>query len=374
MMKSRTHEEEQMLLVASRDLSPLRLEEHLWSPTEYARATQASGQRVAIVGAGPAGVCAASVLAQLGYAVTLFESLPVVGGMLAVGIPAFRRPIGLLEQMRELVKQPGIAVRMQTCLGRDLSFSRLQEEFAAILLAVGLQRSAPSGISGETLLQGVIPALDFLRQYHLHQVRVAGEVAVIGGGIATVDVARLALRAGARHVRVFLPGAISDLPASVAECEAAVQEGVVFHPGEMPRSIIGTEDVNVHGVRCQRTCREQVAVGQEPGFSCILGTDQWYWVDVVLVAVGERADLSFLPEGTEQRFWLPAAGKDEEGSGAMRWPAVFLAGDVAGEPRTVRHALSSGYQVAHAMHQYLCQHVPVRPEAAQRVSTLSATR
>jgi formate dehydrogenase beta subunit len=328
---------------------------------------RASGQRVAIVGAGPAGLCAAHILAQLGYAVTMFEALPVLGGMLAVGIPAFRQPAGLLEQMRALVDRPGIEVRLHTSIGRDLPFQQLQEEFDAILLAVGLQRSVPLGIPGETMLDGVIPALQFLRQYHLEQVQVRGDVAVIGGGIATIDVARLAQRAGAHSVRVFVPGDLSDLPARAAEIEAARQEGVVFYPAEIPRSIIGTEDVNVHGMRCQRTLMEEPA-GPEKGrvFTSIMGTDRWYTVDVVFVAVGECADLSFLPESNGQILFQSKQDSSREPTCLTNLPTVFVAGDMAGGPRTLLHALTDGNVAAHTIHRQLGKLASASPSISRQ--------
>ncbi len=347
------------MVLASRDLSQFRIAEHLLVPSENARGARASGQRIAIVGAGPAGLCAAHILAQLGYAVTVFETLPVVGGMLAAGIPAFRQPAGLLEQMRALVDQPGIDLRLRTAIGRDLTFQQLQETFDAILLAVGLQRSVPLNIPGEAMLDGVIPALQFLRQYHLHQVQVRGDVAVIGAGIATIDVARLAQRAGAHSVRVFLPGDLSALPARAAEIEAARAEGVVFHPAEMPRSIVGTEDVNVHGVHCQGTLMEAPEAEKDRVFTSLLGTDRWYTVDVVFVAVGEEADLSFLPGNDGQFIFQSEWNGRREPSCLTKLPTVFVAGDVAGGPRTLQHALTSGNVAAHTIHQQLGQQASI---------------
>jgi len=366
MTTSSVREKEEDTLVASRDLSRFRIAEHLLVPSESARTVRASGQRIAIVGAGPAGLCAAHILAQLGYAVTMFEALPVLGGMVAVGIPAFRRPAGLLEQMRALVDRPGIEVRLHTSIGRDLPFQQLQEEFDAILLAVGLQQSVPLGIPGETMLDGVIPALQFLRQYHLEQVQVRGDVAIIGGGIATIDVARLAQRAGAHSVRVFVPADLRDLPARAAEIEAAKQEGVMFHPAEMPRSIIGTEDVNVHGVRCQRTLLEPAGPERSQGFTSILGTDRWYTVDVVFVAVGERADLAFLPGVDNQVIFGGGWDGGREPSCLTNLPTVFMAGDVAGGPRTLLHAFTDGNLAAHTIHRQLGKLASASPNVSRQ--------
>ncbi|HEU5382437.1 MAG TPA: FAD-dependent oxidoreductase [Ktedonobacteraceae bacterium] len=132
-----------------RDLSHFRLEERLLLPYESDLAIHASGQRVAVIGAGPAGIIASHMLAQLGYTVTVFEALPMVGGMLAVGIPAYRCPAELVEQMVALINRQEIDVHLHTVVGQDLSFQQLQNQFDAILLAVGLQQSVPLGISGK---------------------------------------------------------------------------------------------------------------------------------------------------------------------------------------------------------------------------------
>lgn len=360
MNRTCARDERDVLQIASHDLRHFRGEECLFIPYESDRAIRAEGRRVAIIGAGPAGLFAANILAQLGSRVTIFEALPVIGGMLSVGIPANRRPEALLKQMVEIVRRPGIEMHLQTTVGRDLSFRELQEHFDAILLAVGAQQSIPLDIPGETMLQGVIPALQFLQQYHLcPHLQVQGDVAVVGGGIATIDVARLAVHAGAHSVQVFLPGTLADLPVQAEECEAARSEGVLFHPEEMPCSILGTEDVNVHGLRCQKTRWESAPAVAKRSFTYLLGTNRWYAVDIVLVALGERPDLSFAPE-IEEQF---VSGSSDNGSGEKpRWtilPGIFAAGDVTSVSpahRTLLHALTEGYEVAHTIHHYLCTH------------------
>lgn len=344
--------------IACRDLSHFRIEERLLVPYESDRTVHTEGKRVAIIGAGPAGLFAANILAQLGSRVTVFEALPIIGGMLSVSIPADRRPQALVTQLADIVRQPGIDLRLQTTIGRDLSFQHLQEHFDAILLAVGTQKSAQLNIPGETMLEGVIPALHFLRQYHCcPHLQVKGDVAVIGGGMATIDVARLAKQVGAHSVQVFLPGTLADLPARAEECEAAQAEGILFHPEEMPRSILGTEDVNVHGLRCQKTCWESRQETTERSLTYVLGTNRWYVVDIVLVALGEQPDLSFAPEIEE---WLASQPADNWSDEEACWPilpGVFAAGDVvsmAPAHRTLLHALTGGYEAAHIIHHYLC--------------------
>lgn len=348
--------------ITSRDLDHFCIDERLFVPGESKHLDHAGEKRIAIIGAGPAGLSAANILAQLDYQVTLFESLPVVGGMLAVGIPVDRRSEMLVERFAHIAHQPGIEVRLNTAIGHDIPFHQLQKTFDATFLAVGTQHSISCGIPGEAFLQGVIPALQFLRQYHLSpHFSVRGEVAVIGAGIATIDAARLAMRAGAHNVHVFLPGPLADLPARREEYEAARAEGVVFHPEEMPGSLLGTEDAFVHGMRCQKTWWEGPPISHTPNttddqqWKYFLSANRWYTVDVVLVASGEQPDLSFLSD-------VPLVFRQvypwgSETTCFTTLPGVFIAGDAVStslSQRTLMHALTGGYKAAHAIHQYLC--------------------
>ena len=348
--------------ITSRDLDHFRIDERLFIPDESASSAHARGKRIAIIGAGPAGLSAANILAQLGYQVTLFDTLPIVGGMLAVGIPVDRRPGILVKWLTEIVHRPGIEVQLNTAIGHDLSFQHLRNTYDAILLAVGTQHSVFCGIPGEAFLQGVLPALQFLRHYHLSpHFSVKGEVAVIGAGIATMDAARLAKRAGAHSVQVFLPEQLIDVPARKEEFDAARAEGVEFHPAEMPRSLLGTEDTFVHGMRCQRTWWNVPPTSQASPATNVqqwkyfLATNRWYSIDIVLLACGEQPDLSFVPDiplvFRQVRPW------GSEATCFTTLPGVCIAGDAVSaslSQRTLLHALTGGYKAAHAMHQYLC--------------------
>jgi NADH-quinone oxidoreductase subunit F len=146
---------------------------------------------VAIVGSGPAGLTCAYYLALEGYRVTIFESLPVAGGMLAFGIPDYRLPKDILNWEIENIKKLGIEIKTNTTIGKDIQLSELQKQYKAIFIAIGAHKGLKMNIEGEELPQ-VIDAVDFLRELHLgREIKIGQKVAVIGGGDAAIDAATL---------------------------------------------------------------------------------------------------------------------------------------------------------------------------------------
>ncbi|BCL78626.1 hypothetical protein ccbrp13_10910 [Ktedonobacteria bacterium brp13] len=343
----------EMTPIASRDLSHFHIHDELLVPSGTLTPGDSQWMRVAIIGGGPAGLSAANILVRLGYAVTIFEAMPVLGGMVAAGIPEYRKPKHLVDYIVETLLDSKVDIHLNTSIGKDIAFRLLQRHFDAIILAIGVQQSIPLKISGEEILDGVIPAMHFLRQcYFAPSTRLKGDVAVVGGSIVTIDVARLAMRAGADSVMVFFPGKLSDVPALPAEIQAAQQEGIVFHLNKMPRSILGTEDVNVEGVRCQHTVRDPLCKTRNGPFVYIRGTDTWYSANIVVMAYGERPDLSFLATKMEQgdkrmgNLWV------DEQTCRTSLPHVFAAGEMVGGPRTILAAIAQGAKTACAMHSY----------------------
>ena len=200
-----------------------------------------AGRKVAIVGSGPAGLTCAWELAHRGYAPVVFESLPVAGGMLRVGIPRYRLPIDVLEFEIEGIKRAGVEIRLSTPVGPSLSLDSLFEDgFEAIFVAIGTHQSRRLGIEGEDL-EGVIHGTGFLQQVKMEQpTDIAGKtVVVIGGGNAAMDSARTALRLAARSVTVLYRRSREELPARDEEIAACEEEGIIFRFLASPTRIIG---------------------------------------------------------------------------------------------------------------------------------------
>ncbi|MGZ6318072.1 MAG: FAD-dependent oxidoreductase [Ktedonobacterales bacterium] len=310
-------------------------------------------EQVAIVGAGPTGLSAAYYLARRGYThVTLFDAMPVAGGMMSIGIPDYRLPRAELNRDIDAIRELGVEMRLNTAIGRDISLSELQQQFDAVLLAVGAQRSQRLNVPGEDLA-GVIPATTFLKQFNLvADTTLSGTVAVVGGGSTAMDAARSALRAGASQVHIVYRRTQAEMPAQIEEVRAAREEGIELHELVAPAHLMGAEG-HVTTIRCQRMRQgDPDAKGRRQPIP-IVGDEFDMPVDVVLVAIGEAPDPSFLPEGTsvELAAWGGLlVNPDTLATGA---PGVFAAGDITYGPKTVIHAAAHGRKAATSIHAYL---------------------
>jgi NADPH-dependent glutamate synthase beta subunit-like oxidoreductase len=178
--------------------------------------------KVAIIGSGPAGLTAAYDLRKMGYKVTVFEALPVAGGMLAVGIPDYRLPRDILREEISILEKLGVEIRLNTPVGGNLTIESLKKEgYQAIFIAVGAHVSMKLQVPGEDL-QGVCYGVEFLRKVNLgEEVRVGEKVAVIGGGNVAIDAARTAYRLGAKQVYLIYRRSRAEMPASQEEIEEA---------------------------------------------------------------------------------------------------------------------------------------------------------
>jgi len=298
--------------------------------------------------------------------------------MMGVGIPDYRLPRTELHRDIDAIRELGVEIRLNTAIGRDISLDELQTSYDAVLLAVGAQQSQRLGVPGEANLEGVIPATIFLKQFNLDpETRITGDVAVIGGGSTALDAARSALRAGASTVQILYRRTRAEMPAQAEEVRAALEEGIQILELVTPKSILGTEEGNVHGIRCQRM---KLDASDEKGRRRplpIAGSEFDLTVDRILVAIGEAPDPSFLPEGTSVQV-APWGGllihKESLATGAQ---GIFAAGDVTYGPKTIIHAAAHGRQAARSIHAYLSKralrNVREMPEdATEMVSTLPA--
>jgi NADH-quinone oxidoreductase subunit F len=309
--------------------------------------------KVAIVGGGPAGLNAAYHLGRRGYQVTIFESLPVAGGMLAVGIPDFRLPPTILDYDLSFICQHNVGIRTNQALGRDFTIDSLfQQGYRAVFLALGAHGNPRLNIPGEEA-EGVLAGVDFLRRVNLGQRVVVGEkVAVIGGGDVAIDAARMAVRLGARDVYIVYRRTKEEMPANPEEIEEAEDEKIKTLYLIAPTRIL-TEKGRVKGMEC---IRMELGDYDESGRRRpvpVKGSEFIMDVDTIIPEVGYKPELAcFKPE---EGFKITRAGTLEADpiTLATHIPGVFAGGDVVTGPSTIVQAMAQGYQAAVSIDRYL---------------------
>ncbi len=312
----------------------------------------ACGKKVAIIGAGPAGLSAAYYLARRGYRPTIFEDLPVPGGMVHVGIPEYRLPRHVIHREAELIEQEGVEIRYSTRVGRDISWEGLGREFEATFVAIGAHLGRPLGIPGEDL-PGAMDAIEFLRKVALHEpVDIGDDVLVLGGGNSAMDAARTAIRLGAKNVQVVYRRTKNEMPANPWEIEEAEEEGVVFHYLAAPMECKG-EDGEVTGLVCQ-----QMELGEpdESGRRRPVPTDMAPFVlvaDSIIYAVGQKPDFDpFKGDGEIQLNKYGYMDVDERTLMTTK-PGVFVGGDAVSGGGTIIEAINAGKVAAKYIDKYL---------------------
>ncbi len=317
--------------------------------------TERKDERVAIVGSGPAGLTAAYQLAKEGYGVTVFEALPVVGGMLYVGIPEYRLPKGVLEQEVEAIKHMGIEIKTNTPIGKDLTLDTLfTQGYKAMFIAVGAHKSLELGIPGEHAA-GVVQGVAFLREMNLgKEVRLGRKVAIIGGGNVAIDAARSALRLGAQKVFILYRRSRMEMPASDEEIEAALTEGVEIQYLVAPTEVLVKEvkDGKVVGIRCiQMELGAPDATGRRRPIP-IPGSEFDIEADMIIPAIGQAPDLSFL-EGSGVTLSRRGLIDVNPITLATSRPGVFAGGDAQTGPGIAIEAVAAGNRAAVSIIRYL---------------------
>jgi NADPH-dependent glutamate synthase beta subunit-like oxidoreductase/Fe-S-cluster-containing hydrogenase component 2 len=333
-------------------------------------------ERVAIIGAGPTGLSAAYQLVRDGYSVTIFEAMPVAGGMMTIGIPEYRLPKHVLQAEIDRIVGLGVELRLDTALGPDVTLDDLRSQgYDAILIATGAPKSQLLGVPGEDL-EGVRPATVFLKQVNLgEQVQLSGDALVVGGGSTAMDAARSAWRAGAASVRVLYRRTREDMPAQHEEARAAEHEGVAIEPLVAPLEVVG-ENGRMTGVRCVRL---HVTGRSEDGRSRVApvpGSEFTIPAQILLVAIGEAPDPSILPEGSSIQFGEWGGLLTDAETLMTAQPGVFAGGDVATGPRSIIEGVAQGQRAAWAIDRHLRGLPPARyvPLWRRRPSLLETNR
>ena len=298
---------------------------------------ESSSKRVAIVGGGPSGLSAAHTLVREGISVTIFEGEDQLGGVLRTGIPRYRLPREVVDREIQRILDRGVEARCGQFLDRD-DLVGLAEDFDAVILSTGLQRLRPLDVEGAQL-HGAEQGIHFLHRVNLGgPIGPLGRVVVLGGGNTAMDCARSAVRSGAREVTVLYRRSEREMPAIPEEVQQAREEGVRFQFLSQPVRLAG--DRKVVGVELAAV---RLGAPDETGRRRPVVTDRRYGVacDTVLLALGQSADLSLLPEGWE----LIGEAVQQVRSHGRDLP-VLAAGDLATGEGTVTHAIGSGRRVA----------------------------
>jgi len=339
------------------------------------RPKQKRPEQVAIVGSGPAGLTCAYYLALEGYGVTVFESLPVVGGMLAVGIPDYRLPKNILNWEIENIKKLGVEFKTDTAVGKDIQFSYLQKQYKAIFIATGAHVGMKMNIEGEDLPQ-VIDAVDFLRGLHLGQeIEIGQRVAVIGGGDAAIDAARVAKRLG-KDVTILYRRTRKEMPAAKEEIDGALEEGIEIQFLVAPVKVL-SDNGQLNAIECIRMELGELDRSGRRRPVPIEGSQFTMEIDTLMPAIGQKADLSAL--ASDERLKTTKANTIEVDPETLCTGAegIFAGGDAVSGPNAVTAAMAHGKVAAKMIHKYI-QGQPLEQEykvtrSAVRVEAVELT-
>ncbi|MDP2857540.1 MAG: NAD(P)-binding protein [Bacillota bacterium] len=309
------------------------------------------GTKVAVIGSGPAGLSAAFYLQKAGHEVTVFEALPVAGGMMAVGIPEYRLPKDALAQEIGLIEALGVKIKLNTRIGKDICMEQIRKQFDAVYVAIGSHGNQKLGVEGEDL-EGTIPGVTFLREVSLGKAQqFAGKkVVVVGGGNVAIDAARTSLRLGAESVTIVYRRRQEDMPAMIEEIEEAEKEGVKIACLENPSRILG-KDGKVTGVELVSQSLGDFDSSARRRPVPISGSEHVLAADIVIPAIGQTTESEpFVGSGIEaKRGNIVADGK----TGATSVAGIFAGGDCVTGPYSVIGAIAQGKQAASAIDKHL---------------------
>ena len=308
-------------------------------------------EKIAVVGAGPAGLTAARDMAIRGYKVTVFEELNKPGGMLYWGIPSYRLPRNILDGEIDDIHKLGVDIRLNTRIGKDISVAQLEKDYDYIYLATGAHKSQKMGVPGEDL-KNVFGGVEFLRDFNANEdkwfkgkLSLGKNVAVIGGGNSAIDAARVALRLGA-NVTILYRRLRQDMPAAEEEIKAAEEEGIKIEYLVAPLKIEGSKG-KVNSITCQRMNLGDFDSSGRKRPVPVEGSEFTLNVDAVIAAIGQVPDMSFMDakSGVEINKWdCYNVGNVYKSRTAN--PKFFAGGDAVTGPDTVIGAIAAGHQAA----------------------------
>ena len=353
----------------------------------FGRSVRKNGIRVAVVGAGPAGLSCAHDLALLGYEVTVYEAQSVAGGMLRLGIPEYRLPRELIRLEINAILSLGVELKVNAAIGRDFTLADLRREgYRAVFVAIGAHKSRDLRVEGVEL-DGVLRAVDFLLNMNLgYRVDLGRKVIVIGGGNVAIDVARSAarqekadfgpvtevaealdvarsaIRFGAKEVHLVCLEDIHEMPASREEIHDAREEHIQIHTRRGPQRILGSggKVVGLETVLC--TSVFDGAGRFNPQFAP--GSGEVMDADTIIMAIGQSSDLSWVRPEDGIELTPRSTIKVDPGTLATTSPGIYAGGDVSFGPRNAIDAVANGKKAAQSIHASLGGGAEARVELA----------
>ncbi|NOG41775.1 MAG: FAD-dependent oxidoreductase [Planctomycetes bacterium] len=309
-------------------------------------------EKIAIIGAGPAGLAAANDLALLGYSCTIFESNPTPGGMLRMGVPTYRLPRTAIDNDVEYIKKLGVEIRYNTTFGVDITFDSLKKDgFSVLFIGVGLSESRSLNIEG-VQLEGVLKGVSFLNEVNTTgSAKIGKNVLVIGGGAVAMDCARTALRLRTDKVSVACLESRKEMPTTDFEIEEAVHEGVALYNSIGPKRILG-KNGRVSGLE---TLKVKYVFDEQKRFNPAFyeGSESVIEADTIILAIGQASNLSFLKgqEGIQITRGGTIIVNPNTFSASVH--GIYAGGDVVLGRGTMTESMAQGKKAAIAIHNAL---------------------
>jgi len=325
------------------------------------KAALPTGRRVAIIGSGPAGLTCAYYLARMGHDVTVFEALPVAGGMMAVGIPDYRLPKDVLAKEIKIIEDMGVEIKTNTRFGKDITLHDLKAVgYDIIYVAIGAHDDQKLGIPGEEL-DGVVSGIGLLRDVKLGNAQMLNGkvVLVVGGGNVAMDSARTALRLGAQEVHVVYRRSKEDMPALEEEILEAESEGVIFDFLAAPVKVLG-DNGKITELECQRMELGEVDSSGRRRPVPVEGSNFVMKADLLISAIGQKVQTDCLSElGLEIERGLIVVDKENT-------LGIYAGGDAVSGPKSVVEAIGAGRKAAKYIDKVLGGDGEVEEEIVER--------
>ena len=307
-------------------------------------------EKIAVIGAGPAGMSCANYLATMGYKPTVFEKNAEPGGMLRYGIPSYKLSKDVLKAEIDIMKEIGVEIRTGVEVGKDVTIAQLREQgYKAFYVAIGCQGGRRPGVPGETL-PGTTTAIDFLHEANCGAKKVSGKVVVVGGGNVAIDAARVAMRSGASEVTMLSLETEDIMPASLEERTEAREDGVVLNPGWGPKEVLGTDKVTgIVFKKCTSVFNAEHKFAPEYDESELITLD----ADMVIFAIGQTVVLKDLLKDTKVEFFRGVYPVADKLTYQTAEPDIFVGGDVFTGPKFAIDAIAAGKEAAESLHRFV---------------------